>query len=647
MPAIDPVRLKRALDRVTADLIAELDPRGVWIGQLASSALSTATAVSALTLAQHFGGSGPVPVRPASVGSVVPGRRRRGPGEPLIEGGLAYLRGQQNPDGGFGDTDRSRSNIATTMLVLAAFRLAGYDESDRGWLGRAETYVAAEGSIAGLRRRYGTDKTFAVPILTNAALAGMVPWDQVDPLPFELAAVPQRFYRFLRLPVVSYAIPALVGIGQARFHFRPPRNPIHRTIRRWAIEPTLGVLRRMQPTSGGYLEAIPLTSFVVMSLAATGRASHPVVDAGVEFLRRTVRPDGSWPIDTNLATWNTTLAIHAIGWRGLPASVRQACLEWVLACQHRRRHPFTGADPGGWGWTDTDGAVPDADDTPCALLALRSALDQQKLVSADERQLLDSAVQGIGWLLSLQNRDGGWPTFCRGWGKLPFDRSGADLTAHALRALHVWGPRLRQCQSTAAQRLATRSSHACERAFRYLARAQRADGTWVPLWFGNQDHPQEENPVYGTAKVLLAYAACGRRKDPAARRGVDALLSLRNMDAGGAASGGSWGSVEETSVALESLMGHCQANCDSVAARAVTRALTWLVERIEENRHRVATPIGFYFAKLWYYEKLYPLTFAAAALDRATGWLDPRLGETDAGGYGPTGFVPPVSGDPP
>ena len=94
-------------------------------------------------------------------------------------------------------------------------------------------------------------------------------------------------------------------------------------------------------------------------------------------------------------------------------------------------------------------------------------------------------------------------------------------------------------------------------------------------------------------------------------------------------------------------MGHCQANCDSVAARAVTRALTWLVERIEENRHRVATPIGFYFAKLWYYEKLYPLTFAAAALDRATGWLDPRLGETDAGGYGPTGFVPPVSGDPP
>ena len=28
-------------------------------------------------------------------------------------------------------------------------------------------------------------------------------------------------------------------------------------------------------------------------------------------------------------------------------------------------------------------------------------------------------------------------------------------------------------------------------------------------------------------------------------------------------------------------------------------------------------PIGFYFAKLWYYEKLYPLVFAVAALGQA------------------------------
>jgi hypothetical protein len=40
----------------------------------------------------------------------------------------------------------------------------------------------------------------------------------------------------------------------------------------------------------------------------------------------------------------------------------------------------------------------------------------------------------VRWLLDLQNGDGGIPTFCRGWGALPFDRSAPDLTAHALRA---------------------------------------------------------------------------------------------------------------------------------------------------------------------------------------------------------------------
>ena len=45
----------------------------------------------------------------------------------------------------------------------------------------------------------------------------------------------------------------------------------------------------------------------------------------------------------------------------------------------------------------------------------------------------------LDWLIHLQNRDGGWPTFCRGWGALPFDRSGCDLTAHVLRIMHVEG----------------------------------------------------------------------------------------------------------------------------------------------------------------------------------------------------------------
>ena len=339
---IDPHRLVAAYLQARDDLL-NARVAGHWVGQLSTSALSTATAVSALALVERDNRSA---VRPSPE---------------LIDRGLAWLAGHQNDDGGWGDTDKSYSNVATTMLVRAAFHLGGRSDMGGGQLERAEQYLQRQGGIAALRRRYGKDKTFAVPILTNAALAGLVDWSEVSPLPFELACLPHRLYRFLRLPVVSYAIPALVAIGQARYFHRPPWDPLRRLIRRAAVEKSLRVLQRMQPASGGYLEAVPLTSFVLMSLAATGRANHPVSKQAVAFLEQSVRSDGSWPIDTNLATWNSTLAINAL----VPQEDWPApeCVDWLLSCQHRIRHPFTGADAGGWGWSDLSGAVPDADDT--------------------------------------------------------------------------------------------------------------------------------------------------------------------------------------------------------------------------------------------------------------------------------------------
>ena len=68
--------------------------------------------------------------------------------------------------------------------------------------------------------RYGKDKTFSIPILTHCALAGLVDWKEVQALPFELACLPAKFYKTVRLPVVSYALPALIAIGQVRHHHR-------------------------------------------------------------------------------------------------------------------------------------------------------------------------------------------------------------------------------------------------------------------------------------------------------------------------------------------------------------------------------------------------------------------------------------------
>src|SRR5205085_748286 len=113
-----------------------------------------------------------------------------------------------------------------------------------------------------------------------------------------------------------------------------------------------------------------LTSFVVMSLASIGRTDHPVTQLGLEFLINSAREDGSWPIDTNLATWVTTLAVNALGWFPDHDHRTPELMDWILACQHSEKHPFTGAEPGGWGWSELSGAVPDADDTAGALVAL-------------------------------------------------------------------------------------------------------------------------------------------------------------------------------------------------------------------------------------------------------------------------------------
>jgi squalene-hopene/tetraprenyl-beta-curcumene cyclase len=321
-----------------------------------------------------------------------------------------------------------------------------------------------------------------------------------------------------------------------------------------------------------------------MALTSAGQAGHPVTRKCVEFLVNSVRSDGSWPIDSNLSCWLTTLAVNALdGDVNDPEQTR----DWILRCQFREPHLYTNAAPGGWGWTHLPGSVPDADDTAGALLALA-----RLPVNEASRE---AARRGARWLLDLQNRDGGWPTFCRGWTNLPFDRSGADLTAHAMRALAAW-------------RDVAGADRAISRGLCYLSRAQRPDGSWLPLWFGNEHVTGDENPVYGTAKVLLACDELGLSNDPAAQRGRAWLSAAQNDDGGWGGARGAPSSVEETALAVAAL----RPRADQAAP-----GLRWLADRVDAGAIDEPTPIGFYFAKLWYFEQLYPLIFTVDAFRRA------------------------------
>ena len=399
-------RIARCYDIVRKTLLSQRNRFGHWTGELSTSALATATAVLALEIVRrdqtapkntHPHTRGSLYVPPLTKGGLG-GGAKGGSGDVhhssaktktsfsddsstaskvtteaelslRIQRGLAWLVDHQNDDGGWGDTPKSLSNISTTMLAHAVFHATGQNETYRAVVKAASAYLDRAGGVQALLARYGKDKTFSIPILTHCALAGVVDWSDVKPLPFELACLPPRFYKSVQLSVVSYALPALIAIGQVRHHYRKPRNPILRLVRNLAIRPSLQTLERIQPVNGGFLEAAPLTSFVTMSLAGMGMSNHPVAKRGVRFLLDSVRDDGSWPIDTNLATWVTTLSVNALQ-NDLPQADRSAIREWLLAQQFRERHASTNAAPGGWAWTDLPGGVPDVDDTSGAILAL-------------------------------------------------------------------------------------------------------------------------------------------------------------------------------------------------------------------------------------------------------------------------------------
>ncbi len=615
---------------------------GHWEGCLSSSALSTATAIVALHEVDATTHAGP------------------------MARGAAWLEANQNADGGWGDTTLSKSNLSTTLLCWSALHLtrgssaaeaiAKAEKRIREYTGTLDAADISRAVIA----RYGKDKTFSVPILMLCAICGTLgerkeAWSRVLPLPFELAALPRTWFGAIGLPVVSYALPALIAIGHARHVNAPPAwwNPLG-WLRGAVWDRIYPMLRSLQPSSGGYLEATPLTSFVTMALASSGDRNHPCVPPAVDFLLKSEREDGSWPIDTNLATWGTTLAVKALlGGESDPETRPddlRAVKDWLLAQQYREVHPFTNAAPGGWAWTDLPGGVPDADDTSGALVALDLLCQSDE----DRREALPAVEAGITWLLDLQNRDGGLPTFCRGWGALPFDRSTPEITAHALRAWSAW-------ESSVDDALRGRIHQATNRALGYLKQMRWAlwkprqghvspygdqviqstrQGLrvplpwWQPLWFGNEHTSAENNPVFGTGQVLMGLMHAGLRLDAESegctnglRPHLHWLMEQQGEDGGWGGDKGITPSIEETSVAVHAvalsldpkhatLVSYSPEEAGRAVA-AVARGVSWLLKATDGGNHFPPAPIGLYFARLWYHERVYPMVWCLGALRAA------------------------------
>jgi len=589
--------LEKQLTALTSQLIREQNSEGFWTGRLASSALSTAVALVVLKMdpKQDNGAK--------------------------IHKGLNWLHNNINEDGGFGDTPESSSNVSSSLLCYAALSYCQTKTIDnQPLLANIENYLKIQGISLTTQRLteevlkyYGKDFTFSVPILSMLALCEVVKDDvyqHIPQLPFEFTLLPASLYRFFNLQVVSYAVPALVAVGIFIFKKRKRHNLLSKYYRNRCIAPAMKKLTAMLPASGGFLEAIPLTGFVSMCLIASGMADNEVVHKGISFLKSQQREDGSWPIDTDLSTWVTTLSIKALGEKlnqTLPEIKVDVLRSHLLNIQYKEKHSFNSALPGGWGWTNYSGSVPDADDTPGAILALLEMYERTP-------QENTAIINGCNWLVALQNSDGGIPSFCKGWGRLPFDSSCADLSGHTLLAL------MRSIE-TLGNQLDTKTLRSLKtsvsKIIRYLELHQQQKGYWLPLWFGNQHTDDKKNPVYGTAKVLTYLEDClsfssinGQIRESLelmTAYATEYLQLQQNTDGSWGAKQGIKGSIEETALSICALTKRNQEAC--------LKGFQWL-----DNEHKTkglqASPIGLYFATLWYDEQMYPLIYYIEALRR-------------------------------
>ncbi|MAX26828.1 MAG: squalene--hopene cyclase [Phycisphaeraceae bacterium] len=509
-----------------------------------------------------------------------------------IQAAKDWLRTHQNDDGLYGDSPSSPANLTATFMSYIALCS---DAVNKTVLEKTKHYLLSQfGDFsfqsvkACFLKAYGKDLTFSVPILAMATAAGFFAdatsaWRQMPQFPFELALMPERLFHLLNLPVVSYAIPALVCVGIAQNTHA--HTGLFKLFRSAIKQRALRVVTRKQPESGGFLEAAPLTAFCALCLCKAGMANHAVTQNALRFLLQTQRPNGAWPIDHDLRQWVTSLSLSVVS-ESLSDEEKAAYRQRIKQQQTTVIHPYTRSRPGGWGWTTRSGSVPDADDTAAAIIAMHALGETATPCICD----------GINWLLRLQNRDGGIPTFCRGWSKLPFDQSCPDISAHVFRAFSLYETQLTQSLQKQVRKAKTRI-------VQYLEKTQATDGSFTPLWFGDQLAADKRAPVYGSA-VVLEHLFGGQASN-IIERTRQYLINQQHASGGW----GSWDNDHDYVIFTARCVRALKPFENT--REAVAKGMAFLEPYLVNPELIPDEPIGLYFAHLWYDEKSYTPIFLA------------------------------------
>ncbi len=653
-----------AIQRTVSYLLSLQFPEGYWVGELEADTTLESDSIKFW----HF------------LGRVDRAREER-----LVR---AILK-QQSAEGGWPIYAGGPPELNATVKAYAALRLAGFSTEDP-ILEKARQVIL---ELGGLERINSFEKVYL-------ALFGCYPWDQVPALSPELILLPSWFpfniyeisywSRTILIPLaVVYATrpPAAPGDGRLNldelwrdpglkraqitnlqsggsfwrtfflmvnrllkghesFPWKPFRFKALQTADRWISD-------RLIETDG--LGAIfPAMLNAVFALKGLGyRDGDPLLEASIREMERLelaereclkVQPCFS-PV------WDTALALYALGKIKTVSDTRepfQRAVSWLLSKEIRQWGDWVvknpGGRPGGWSFQFRNPFYPDVDDTAQVLLAF-------KAVSGTCQELwrepdTDGAFQrGLDWILSMQNKDGGWSSFdknnnCWPLNHFPFadhnamlDPSCPDITGRILELLNEvephgqspWGGILSEPTGGArgaSRRVGLPRHHpSVRRAVAYLNGAQESDGTWFGRWGVGY--------LYGTWLALRGLKASGEPMGSLNyQRAGRWLLSRQNPDGGWGESCRSYddpsvkgqgiSTASQTAWALMALM-----SLGLVAEPGFQRGIKFLVETQNSDGNWPEEPFtGTGFPRVFYLRyHLYRTTFPLLALGEAWVFL--------------------------
>jgi squalene-hopene/tetraprenyl-beta-curcumene cyclase len=467
-----------------------------------------------------------------------------------------YVRARQLPDGGWPIYPGGPSELNATCKAYFALKVAG-DSTDATHMVQARETVHR---LGGLEHSNSYVRFYL-------ALVGALGWELVPAIPVELMLLPNWFYiniyemsSWTRGIVIPMSILCALRPGwrvkdgvsvdelfadptkkaaafdwserlvswrnfflaadrllklYEKFPWKPLRKKALREAQSWMLD-------HIERTEG--LAAIyPAMMNSIFALMALGHGvDDPLTWREIkEFSRFEIEEGDTIRMQPCVSpVWDTCIAMVALEEAGVPADhpalVRAA--DWILSKQVLGPGDWQvknkDAAPGGWAFEFRNDFYPDVDDTAFVLMGL------QRVKYPDSKRMEGALRRGIQWLLSMQNRDGGWGAFDRDNDRsflcnIPFadhnamiDPSTADVTARVVECLGRFGW--------------TAEHPAVQRAVKFLLKDQCKDGSWFGRW--------GVNFVYGTSGVLRALETVSLTTREYCQRAVVWLRTVQKAD---------------------------------------------------------------------------------------------------------------------